>query len=85
MNWLKKKILKWLGLDYELYVGVDLGVRSPSKIIIVKVHDNGIFEVVGDQTLKSKTYQSLLYEIRTVVQKYRRKCHVVIDKPFHTF
>lgn len=80
MKWLKKKILKWLGLDYEIYIGADVCYRSQSSIIIIKQKQSGSIEVIGDQKLKSRDYQRLLREIWDIAKKYKCK-NIIVDRP----
>lgn len=82
MKWLKKKTLKWLGLDYEVYIGVDIGMKSTSYIIIMKQNQDGTIDVIGDQNIKNRNYQMLLHEVWDIAKKYRhRKVNIIFDGP----
>lgn len=80
IKWLKKKILKWLGLDYEICMGMDVGYKSNSAIIIIKWQKDGSIKVIADHEIESRGYQELMYKAREIARKYRCK-NIVVDKP----
>ncbi len=80
MNWIKKKILKWLGLDYQTYIGVDWHIMESTTAIIIRMNNDGTMEVVGDHRIRCDNYKEVLENIGRLCSKYN-KSRVVHDFP----
>ena len=83
-QWIRNKILHWLGLDYEIYMGVDFHYKAPSNVILIKRYWTGVIEVIGEDNIKTRNqdYLSLLYAVRKLAQKYRvKERNIITDIP----
>jgi hypothetical protein len=65
-------------------MGVDLHLKEPSNVIMIKKYWNGTIEVIGEDNIKTpnQDYISLLHEIRKIANKYRvKEKNIVVDMP----
>ena len=79
MKWLKKKTLKWLGLDCKIYIGVDWHIAEYTAAIIIKVKNDGTMEVIGDHRIPGN-YREVLRDVQALSGKYRTR-EIIHDFP----
>ena len=79
MEWIKNKIRKWLGLS-EMFMGVDLGYRDESCIIICSRLKGGQVRIIDT---RFGNYTEMEKKVKILQAQYSiADNNVTIDKPY---